>query len=230
MRYVISDIHGEYDLFLRLLEKIKFSQEDTLYVCGDIIDKGKEPLKLLRYIYSMPNARCILGNHEYSFLKCYRAILETSPTNFDSVLYGLRQYFDTQRELLDWDIVDWLDALPAYIEEEDFICVHAAAPLDENGNILPLKDASPEELIYGRKFKEPTLIHNSPKCVFFGHTETSAVCGKDRIIGYKRNPLGEPKTVRDFYKIHLDTGAWHSGVVGCFCIDTLSAVYVGKRE
>ena len=32
MRYAISDIHGEYDLFMRLMDKIKFSAGDTLYV------------------------------------------------------------------------------------------------------------------------------------------------------------------------------------------------------
>ena len=40
MRYVISDIHGEYDLFIRLMEKIGFSDNDDLerileLLCGD---------------------------------------------------------------------------------------------------------------------------------------------------------------------------------------------------
>ena len=30
MTYVISDIHGEYDLFIKLLEKIKFSNSETV--------------------------------------------------------------------------------------------------------------------------------------------------------------------------------------------------------
>ena len=32
MNYAISDIHGEYDQFVQLLEKIRFSDNDTLYV------------------------------------------------------------------------------------------------------------------------------------------------------------------------------------------------------
>ena len=36
--YVISDIHGNYDLFMELLKKIKFSEKDTLYVLGDVVD------------------------------------------------------------------------------------------------------------------------------------------------------------------------------------------------
>ena len=30
--YIISDIHGEYDLFIELLDKIKLKKEDTLYI------------------------------------------------------------------------------------------------------------------------------------------------------------------------------------------------------
>ena len=47
MRYVISDIHGEYGLLMRLLDKIKFSQSDELYVCGDMVDKGEESKRVL---------------------------------------------------------------------------------------------------------------------------------------------------------------------------------------
>ena len=39
MRYVVSDIHGNYDLFVKLLRKINFSKSDTMFVCGDVIDK-----------------------------------------------------------------------------------------------------------------------------------------------------------------------------------------------
>ena len=38
--YVISDIHGEYDKFMELLDKIKLKETDTLYVLGDILDRG----------------------------------------------------------------------------------------------------------------------------------------------------------------------------------------------
>ena len=30
--YVVSDIHGEYELFIRLLEEICLKETDTLYV------------------------------------------------------------------------------------------------------------------------------------------------------------------------------------------------------
>lgn len=42
MDYCISDIHGYYGLFCRLLDKIRFGDKDKLYVLGDIIDKGQD--------------------------------------------------------------------------------------------------------------------------------------------------------------------------------------------
>ena len=93
MRYVISDIHGEYGMCMSLLDEIGFSRQDTLYVCGDMVDKGNESVHLLKFMLNSPNVRCILGNHEYSFLKAYWAIMKTSPANFDGVLNRLRRWF-----------------------------------------------------------------------------------------------------------------------------------------
>ena len=51
MRYVVSDIHGNYELLEKLLKKIKFSEDDTLFVLGDVIDKGKDVQKLLNLLF-----------------------------------------------------------------------------------------------------------------------------------------------------------------------------------
>lgn len=68
--YVISDIHGEYDKFLELLKMIKFKETDTLYVLGDILDRGPHPIKVLKKLMEMPNVICIVGNHEIMALEC----------------------------------------------------------------------------------------------------------------------------------------------------------------
>ena len=66
-RYVLSDPHGEYGLFCKLLEKIKFSDRDEMIVCGDILDKGSEPVRLAKFVFSMPNIRCIMEITNISF-------------------------------------------------------------------------------------------------------------------------------------------------------------------
>ena len=40
MIYAMSDLHGCYNLYVKMLEKINFSDEDTLYLLGDYVDRG----------------------------------------------------------------------------------------------------------------------------------------------------------------------------------------------
>lgn len=228
MRYVISDIHGNYALFIALLEKIGFSDDDELYVCGDIIEKGKDSVKLAKFIFSMPNAYVIMGNHEDAFVKYYDSLMKKHDGDFDEVLGELRKYLSESGgdgELLDWDVVEKIEFLPYYIEKEDFICVHAGVTLDSHGVVLPLASIPEEELVFNRSFKNPEVIPNESKCVFFGHTATSSVIGENRIVAYKRRRavFGD---IRDYAKVHLDTCTFVSGVLGCFCIDTCRAHYV----
>ena len=227
MRYVISDIHGEYGMCMSLLDKIRFSRQDTLYVCGDMVDKGNESVRLLKFMLNSPNVRCILGNHEYSFLKAYWAIMKTSLANFDGVLNRLRRWFPGDGRLLDWDIVDKLEALPLFIEEEDFICVHAGLPLDGNCRIVPPQSAREAILLEDRYFMRPEVTPEGGKCVCFGHTPARYVCGEDRILAYRREGR-RGNDIRDYYKIHLDTGVWLGGPLGCYCLDTCTAHYVKR--
>ena len=57
--YVISDIHGEYEKFMELLEEIELEENDTLYVLGDVLDRGEHPIKTVLKLMEMPNAICL---------------------------------------------------------------------------------------------------------------------------------------------------------------------------
>ena len=41
----VSDLHGCYEKYLSMLEKIQFCEADTLYVLGDVVDRGGGVLK-----------------------------------------------------------------------------------------------------------------------------------------------------------------------------------------
>ena len=230
MTYCVSDIHAEYGLFLKLLDEISFSEKDRMIVCGDIIDKGPDSVKLLKLISKMPNVQTVIGNHEYTFLKLYSGLMRESPQDFDYVLKKLQEYFQSDGQLLDWETVDWLETRPYFIEEDNFICVHAGVPLDCNGKALPIDKASREQLVYDRNFKNPNLEVKDSKCIFFGHTPTSYLLnGESKIIAYLRRGAPEgSRSISDYYKIHLDTGTWLGGVLGCFCVDTCTVSYVKK--
>ena len=63
MIYVMSDLHGCYDKYMQMLEKIKFSSNDTLYILGDIIDREDNGIKILLDIMKRSNVIPLLGNH-----------------------------------------------------------------------------------------------------------------------------------------------------------------------
>ena len=47
MIYVMSDIHGKYDKYIQMLKQIHFSEKDTMYILGDMIDRGEKGMELL---------------------------------------------------------------------------------------------------------------------------------------------------------------------------------------
>ncbi len=66
--YVMSDIHGCFEEFQQMLQKIDFSEDDRLYLAGDYIDRGKQSLEMLRWLKTCPkNVLPIKGNHDAEF-------------------------------------------------------------------------------------------------------------------------------------------------------------------
>lgn len=89
MIYVISDLHGyPLEKLKKLLEKADFSENDFLYILGDLVDRnGDGGVEILTWLLSQPNAQLILGNHEAMLLACeflFDEITENSISSFDS--------------------------------------------------------------------------------------------------------------------------------------------------
>ena len=86
MTYVLSDIHGNLRRFESIMAQINLQPDDTLYVLGDVIDRYPDGIKILRRIMQMPNAKMLIGNHEYMMLKaighCKDAAEEKENTNW----------------------------------------------------------------------------------------------------------------------------------------------------
>ena len=231
MRYCISDIHGEYGLFCRLMEYIGFSDSDELFVLGDMTDKGTEAVKLCNLLRSVPNIRCAVGNHECDFLKVYHGLMKSSDGDYDEVLDSLRRYFPGDGNELDWEIVDWLDSLPYCFDEDDFVGVHASVALDERGRALPFEKTPYEQLVYARDFNGKDVLPRDSKCVVFGHTPVRYTTGQDRFVFYPRSAeKPRSRNIADYVKIHIDTGVYLSDVLGCLRVDDCTAHYVKKRR
>lgn len=230
MDYVLSDIHGNFELFSKLLKKIKFSKNDCLYICGDIIDKGNDSENLIKYIVDIlgNNCKCIKGNHEVEFCKFYNS-LAIQKIEEDILLNKCARYLHF-RGNIQRKYIDFLLNLPLYIEAKDFICVHAGVQVDKNGNVLALEKTPIESLVYNRVFCSLDTQILSDKCIFFGHTPTYYITNNlnGSILVYPKNSI--IKSVKDYSKIHLDTGNSKTHCLGCFCVDTCKAIFVQEDE
>lgn len=118
-RYAIGDIHGCFETFERLLERISFDPTgDRLWLTGDLINGGPDSLRTLRWVVEhQENVDTVLGNHDLHML---------------AVASGARQMRekDTFSELLkapDADeLLAWLKAQPLVRKQEGYLMVHAA--------------------------------------------------------------------------------------------------------
>lgn len=224
MTYICSDIHGEYGLFVILLRSIGFSQKDEMIICGDVIDKGASSVRLLNLISKYKIFIYIIGNHEHDFLKYYYSLMKDRNGNYDEVLQKLQENFPDDGRFLTWEHIDWLECQPYYIEHESFICVHSGIPVLQRNTLMPLEEVTVNQFVYDRRFKEPSVLPNTDKCIFFGHTPTNYLTGKHEIIPYPK--VADLKKISDITKVHLDIGSWLGGGVGCLCVDTLQCYYV----
>ena len=225
--YFCSDLHGEYDIFMRLLEKCKISGADTVYVLGDIIDKGKNAFRLLDFIRKNSVFKPICGNHEYALLQIYQnSMTEYDGKNDDIILRKIRDFYPIGGESITWDMVDYLDSLPYYLEKPQFICVHAGLKLNADNTIIPLKTQRINDLVFDRRFKENCVVPDSGKTVLFGHTPCSYDNGTGKFIMTPKKGVIKPEKLTDYSKIRLDTGISLTGMAGMLRADDMREIYI----
>ncbi len=183
--FVIGDIHGCYDAFIKLLEQVNASDNDLIISLGDIVDRGNKSLELYRFFKERKNAVVLMGNHERKHLK---GVLSYSQ---EIVKVQLKEEYD--------DFVAWIDSLPYYYETEEAIIVHA---FFEQDKVLAEQK---EEVLAGTTSGSRYLEEKYGE----GKYWTDFYAGAKPII-YGHHVVGEePKIYNNTYGI--DTGACHGG-------------------
>ena len=78
--YAIGDLQGCYDPFRRLLDAIAFDPDaDTLWLTGDLVNRGPKSLKTLRFVKSLgDSAITVLGNHDLHLLALATGVVHFS--------------------------------------------------------------------------------------------------------------------------------------------------------
>lgn len=192
MTYVTSDLHG-YPLedFRSLLLKAGFSNEDELYVLGDVIDRnGDGGIQTLLWMMRQENVHFLLGNHEMMLLMCGFLFKEVTDENIDAVAEeelqalsnwianGARCTIDSltalchRDEALFNDLMDYLSDAQLYellkINGKAYLLVHSGLGGYSAEKDLP--DYSEYELLWTRP--EITDRYYPGVTVVFGHTPT----------------------------------------------------------
>ena len=119
MHYVIADPHGEYDRYRRMLDLIGFSAGDTLYILGDVVDRGGiGGIDILLDLMDRSNAVMLLGNHEAMCLKATdhpedgRAVSHWLRNGGAATQNGLSRLDPAKRAA----VLDFLRKLPDHLE------------------------------------------------------------------------------------------------------------------
>ena len=116
--YLIGDLQGCHTPLQRLLKKIGFSpSRDTLYLLGDLVNRGPQSLAVLRSLAALGDAaQCLLGNHDLHLLAMWNGSRKPGAK-------------DTAQEVLaapDCEaLIDWLRHRPLAIRHEGWLMVHA---------------------------------------------------------------------------------------------------------
>lgn len=235
--YVIADIHGCADEYFALLDKIGFSLDDTLFVLGDAMDRGPEPIRVLQDLMRRENVYYVLGNHDAMFLEVLRRLMvelneenANALTSEDFLAYyefiqnggdeTLRQFRrlppDQQA-----DIRDYLASSPAYetIEHDGKLYILIHAGIDNFDPEKELDEYDPENFLWVRPDYEKNYFPGDRIFLVTGHTPTMLIRNDKCPLVYAENN-----------HIAIDCGCVFGGNLAAYCIETGAVTYVKSRK
>lgn len=116
--YLIGDLQGCCEPLTRLLATVDFSpSRDTVYVLGDLVNRGPDSGAVLRTLMHLGDAaQCLLGNHDLHLLAMWQGV--RAPGRRDTA----------QHVLLDSDadaLMDWLRHRAMALHAQGWLMVHA---------------------------------------------------------------------------------------------------------
>ena len=116
--YAIGDIQGCYHAFQALLARVQFNpKHDSLWLVGDLINRGGGSLEVLRWCYQhQANIKVVLGNHDLHALAVAHDI---RPAHRSDTLQAMLDAPDSNA------LLTWLRYQPLIISNDEYTMVHA---------------------------------------------------------------------------------------------------------
>lgn len=229
---VIGDIHGKWERFRSVYDKVGFNAEkDLLVFLGDYLDRGEEPVPVMEWVmehYGQKNMIFLRGNHEQMF---YDAFMETHGSggrkafSMDSSLAmwlrnggqstyeGIRKTGRKDELISNW--LKLIEKLPlcteVMVNDQAYWFMHANCNPDR-----PLSEQDDVDLLWRRTLAERPSLHHGEQIIVLGHTPVQA-------LGYE----AKPQWLQNGRLVLMDTGSYldstqHLGPGRISCADLLS--------
>ena len=229
---VIGDIHGKWERFRSVYDKVGFNAEkDVIVFLGDYLDRGDAPVPVMEWVmehYGQKNMIFLRGNHEQMF---YEAFLEAqsgeghNAFSFDSSLAmwlrnggqityeGIRKTGRKEALISNW--LSLIAKLPLCTEmvvnDQVYWFMHANCNPD-----LPLAAQDDVDLLWRRTLAERPEFHHGEQIIVLGHTPVQK-------LGYE----AKPQWLQNGRLVLMDTGSYLDstsplGLGRISCVDLLS--------
>lgn len=251
MHYVLSDIHGHYDKFVEILNKINYnSDEDSMYILGDVIDRGPDGIKCLLHIKNDKSMHLLMGNHEDMMIRTYKQKVNRTLYNEDwwrlwlhngsrTTTKGMKSLSEEEQK----DLLAWLKTLPLVIPnlvvgDKSYYLVHACNIRDEVKDVLYYNDADDYQIdtcLWDRLYGSLIFVDYFDKCfrdvsedyknriLIVGHTPVECT----DYARYEGADKSKPKIARlmDGQFFNVDCGCAGDYRLGCLCLETEEEFY-----
>jgi len=181
--FFISDLHGYYDSFLKLLDHVQFDPEiDCLIIGGDMINRGPKSAEVLQWVREhsekYPNKiHALLGNHEEMMIWFMK---ELSPIwmefGGEATIESFKNVFGSDNG---WDMAEdyskWIETLPLIYEDEHAVYTHSGVDLNHE------KANQPRDIVWASKkdlakMNEQSVKYwSNRKLIFRGHSPSENI-------------------------------------------------------
>ena len=228
MTYAVANLHGCFNKFKKLLREIKFSDNDVMYVIGDIVDCGEEPIELLCDLSMRYNVIPIVGDCDLRALEllteldkmlggaspdpeAFAKMTEWLQDGGQKTIEGFKALDDDMKE----GVLEYLADMSLYEEVESggkkYLLVHAG--IADYSADSDLEDYMPEDFI--TEALDPDRCYFEDATVIAGHIPTYEIEGAEN-----------GKIYRGEYNVLIDCGAAFGEPLGCLRLEDGKEFYV----
>lgn len=230
----IGDVHGCIDELLELLEKLQLQAEDRLVFVGDLVDRGPDPVRVVRHVRDLtvtrPGTVVLKGNHEDKLCKWRLREAQRLATGRENKMRPPNDVRRAQWEALSDEEVEWLRALPTYaVLDDNWLAVHAGlvpgVPVEEQDpdKIMRIRTLDPATLKVGQRTDEQEPLEDPPGTVFwttlwkgpysvvYGHAVNKGPLRQPECFEYPLVSHGFSESKEMIATIGIDTGCCFGG-------------------